>query len=90
MIRRSTKRRRFFNVSDVHANDESDIVALLDQLFTTSYDYTSASGTQSLIAGDEVLDDSTGTPQIYTYNGPAGLWILIQAFNITVPARAMD
>ena len=58
------------NVTEVHANNESDIVALLNQLFTTSYNFTSASGTQLVIAGDEVLDDSTGTPQIYTYKGP--------------------
>src|SRR6202044_3906361 len=56
-----------------NSNNESDIVAILDQLFTTSYAYTGASGWQFLNDGDQVLDDSNpGAPAIYTYKGPAG------------------
>jgi hypothetical protein len=62
------------NVVATNTNNESDIVALLDQLFTTSYAYTSASGWQNLNTGDEVLDDSDpNAPVIYKYTGSGEL-----------------
>ncbi len=62
------------NVVATNSNNEQDIISILDQLFTTSYAYTSASGWQNINDGDEVLDNSTpGSPAIYTYKGTPGL-----------------
>ncbi|HEY1749492.1 MAG TPA: LEPR-XLL domain-containing protein, partial [Xanthobacteraceae bacterium] len=61
------------NVVATNTNNESDIVAILDQVFTTSYAYTGASGWQSLNTGDEVLDDSNpNAPAIYKFTGTSG------------------